>query len=278
MARFLFTYKRNFSALILSFCFLFFSGGLIYFMRQQKAILNQLKQPINIVEQTTKTPKPPSQLRWKSPLITNCHSADLRLRAHLLSMPLRIKQIKAHPTNFGLRLRKDLYSQRLNPNPTVIVLHETVYDLDSAVNTLLTPHPNDVDQVSYHTLVGRSGNIVQLVDPSFRAYGAGHSAFNGRWVFSNRNLSGSLNNFALHVSLETPRDGSRNLDVHSGYSPSQYDTLARVLADWMVRYKIPATSITTHRYVDLGGARADPRSFAWSELQKRLTALQLVCN
>ena len=247
-------------------------------MRQQKNIPDQLKQPINIVEQTTKTPKPPSQLRWKSPLITNCHSADLRLRAHLLSMPVRIKQIKAHPTNFGLRLRKDLYSQRLNPNPTVIVLHETVYDLDSAVNTLLTPHPSDVDQVSYHTLVGRSGNIVQLVDPSFRAYGAGHSAFNGRWVFSNRNLSGSLNNFALHVSLETPRDGSHNLDVHSGYSPSQYDSLARVLADWMVRYKIPATSITTHRYVDLGGARADPRSFAWSELQKRLTALQLVCN
>ena len=278
MARFLVTYKRNFSALILSFCFLFFSGGLIYFMRQQKNIPDQFKQPINIVEQTTKTPKPPLQLRWKSPLITNCHSADLRLRAHLLSMPVRIKQIKAHPTNFGLRLRKDLYSQRLNPNPTVIVLHETVYDLDSAVNTLLTPHPSDVDQVSYHTLVGRSGDIVQLVDPSFRAYGAGHSAFNGRWVFSNRNLSGSLNNFALHVSLETPRDGSHNLDVHSGYSPSQYDALARVLADWMVRYKIPATSITTHRYVDLGGARADPRSFAWSELQKRLTALQLVCN
>lgn len=278
MARFLVRYKRNFSALILSFCFLLFSGCLIYLMRQQKNILDQLKQPINIVEQSTKTPKPPSQLRWKSPLITNCHSADLTLRAHLLSMPLRIKQIKAHPTNFGLRLRKDLFSQRLNPNPTVIVLHETVYDLTSAVNTLLTPHPSDIDQVSYHTLVGRSGDIVQLVDPSFRAYGAGHSAFNSRWVFSNRDLSGSLNNFALHVSLETPGDGSHNLDVHSGYSPSQYDALARVLADWMVRYKIPATSITTHRYVDLGGARADPRSFAWSELQKRLTALQLVCK
>lgn len=278
MARFLFCYKRNFSALILGFCFLLSSLSFLYFMRQQKNVKTQLKQPINIVEQTLKTPKPPSQLQWESPLIINCHPADLRLRAHLLSMPLRIKQIKAHPTNFGLRLGKDLYSQRLNPNPTVIVLHETVYDLDSAVNTLLTPHTSDVDQVSYHTLVGRSGDIVQLVDPSFRAYGAGHSAFNGRWVFSNRNLSGSLNNFALHVSLETPRDGSNNLDVHSGYSPSQYDALARVLADWMVRYKVPATSITTHRYVDLGGARADPRSFAWSELQKRLTALQLVCN
>ena len=278
MARFLDRNNKKFSALTFSVSFLFLSGFLIYFMRHQKNIQNQLKQPIDLVEQTTKTPKAPTQVRWKSPLTTNCNSADLRLRTHLLSMPLRIKQIKAHPTNFGLRLRKDLFSQRLNPNPTVIVLHETVYDLTSAVNTLLTPHPSDIDQVSYHTLVGRSGDIIQLVDPSFRAYGAGHSAFNSRWVFSNRDLSGSLNNFALHVSLETPGDGSHNLDVHSGYSPSQYDALARVLADWMVRYKIPATSITTHRYVDLGGARADPRSFAWRELQKRLTALQLVCR
>ena len=278
MARFLDRNIKKNSALIISVSFLLLSGILIYFMRQQKNIQNQLKQPLNMVEQTAKTPKAPTQVRWKSPLSINCNSADLKLRSHLLSMPLRIKQIKAHPTNFGFRLRKDLYSQRLNPNPAVIVLHETVYDLTSAVNTLLTPHPSDIDQVSYHTLVGRSGEIVQLVDPSFRAYGAGHSAFNGRWVFSNRDLSGSLNNFALHVSLETPGDGSHDLDVHSGYSPSQYDSLARVLADWMVRYKIPPTSITTHRYVDLGGARADPRSFAWSELQKRLAALQLVCK
>jgi len=278
MARFLDRNIKKNSALIISVSFLLLSVILIYFMRQQKNIQNQLKQPLNMVEQTAKTPKAPTQVRWKSPLTINCNSADLKLRSHLLSMPLRIKQIKAHPTNFGFRLRKDLYSQRLNPNPAVIVLHETVYDLTSAVNTLLTPHPSDIDQVSYHTLVGRSGEIVQLVDPSFRAYGAGHSAFNGRWVFSNRDLSGSLNNFALHVSLETPGDGSHDLDVHSGYSPSQYDSLARVLADWMVRYKIPPTSITTHRYVDLGGARADPRSFAWSELQKRLAALQLVCK
>ena len=278
MARFLDRNIKKNSALIISVSFLLLSGILMYFMRQQKNIQNQLKQPLNMVEQTAKTPKAPTQVRWKSPLTINCNSADLKLRSHLLSMPLRIKQIKAHPTNFGFRLRKDLYSQRLNPNPAVIVLHETVYDLTSAVNTLLTPHPSDIDQVSYHTLVGRSGEIVQLVDPSFRAYGAGHSAFNGRWVFSNRDLSGSLNNFALHVSLETPGDGSHDLDVYSGYSPSQYDSLARVLADWMVRYKIPPTSITTHRYVDLGGARADPRSFAWSELQKRLAALQLVCK
>ena len=37
------------------------------------------------------------------------------------------------------------------------------------------------------------------------------------------------------------------------------------------------TAITTHRHVDLGNARSDPRSFDWQQLQTRLTALGLVC-
>ena len=49
------------------------------------------------------------------------------------------------------------------------------------------------------------------------------------------------------------------------------------LADWMVRYKIEPHAITTHRHVDLGNARSDPRSFDWQQLQTRLTALGLVC-
>ena len=37
-------------------------------------------------------------------------------------------------------------------------------------------------------------------------------------------------------------------------------------------------AITTHRHVDLGGARADPRSFSWSDLQNRLAALGRLCQ
>jgi N-acetyl-anhydromuramyl-L-alanine amidase AmpD len=177
-----------------------------------------------------------------------------------------------------LRLQKDLFNQQLDPTPSLIILHETVYDLESAVNTLLTPHPSDSDQVSYHTLVARNGEIIQLVQPELRAYGAGNSAFNGRWIFSNKDLSGSINNFALHVSLETPIDGSNDFESHGGYSSEQYDSLTRVLADWMVRYEIPADRITTHKFVDLGGERSDPRSFDWKQLQKRLGALDLICK
>jgi N-acetyl-anhydromuramyl-L-alanine amidase AmpD len=45
----------------------------------------------------------------------------------------------------------------------------------------------------------------------------------------------------------------------------------------MRRFNIPPEAITTHRHVDLGGARADPRSFDWSELEARLSALDLLC-
>jgi N-acetyl-anhydromuramyl-L-alanine amidase AmpD len=53
--------------------------------------------------------------------------------------------------------------------------------------------------------------------------------------------------------------------------------LAVVLADWMRRYRIPFEHITTHRHVDLGAERADPRSFDWSALQVRLAALGALC-
>jgi N-acetyl-anhydromuramyl-L-alanine amidase AmpD len=87
-----------------------------------------------------------------------------------------------------------------------------------------------------------------------------------------------VNNFALHVSLETPLDGEDNAPEHSGYTASQYDALALLLAQWMRRYGIPPERITTHAHVDLGGERADPRTFDWQALQQRLAALGLLCR
>ena len=228
-------------------------------------------------EQNALTPAPPSSRKWDSPLLKACPASDPALQQRLMAMPLQLRTIQADPSNYGERTMVDAHGQRIDPTPAVIVLHETVYSLGSAVNTFTTPHPNDNDQASYHTLVGQQGEIVQVVDPSKRAYGAGHSAFDGRWVFTSKHFSGSINNFALHVSLETPADGMGPGAGHSGYSKAQYDALSRVLADWLVRYHIEPRAITTHRHVDQGGARSDPRSFDWRELQKRLTAMGLVC-
>lgn len=231
--------------------------------------------------QRQRVPDPPAQAAWISPLRRQCHSGDPSLRQRLLTLqqtlPQRLERLRINPSNYAERLRRDAYGNPLDTTPSLVVLHETVYGLGSAINTFTTHHPQDADQVSYHLLIGEQGRVVETLDPSKRAFGAGYSAFRGRWVITNPAMAGSVNNFALHLSLETPLDGEDSEPGHSGYSTSQYDNLAVVLADWMRRYRIPFDAITTHRHVDLGLERADPRSFDWAALQRRLAALGALC-
>ncbi len=240
-----------------------------------------LQLPVPRPEQRSKAPAPPAQAVWVSPLQRQCRQGDRALTARLTTLqrqlPQRIETVRIDPSNYGERLSRDAYGNRLDTTPSLVVLHETVYGIGSAINTFTTHHPHDDDQVSYHLLIGEDGRVVQTLDPAKRAYGAGYSAFKGRWDVTNPSISGSVNNFALHISLETPLDGEDADPSHSGYSSLQYDALAVVLADWMRRYRIPLDHITTHRHVDLGLARADPRSFSWPALQVRLAALGALC-
>ncbi|MGP1384188.1 MAG: peptidoglycan recognition protein family protein [Thainema sp.] len=166
----------------------------------------------------------------------------------------------ADPTNYGERYATDAYG---NPvyNDFIVVLHETVGSADSAINTFRTPHPRDEDQVSYHTLIRRDGTVVYTVPPEKRAFGAGNSVFDGpngsETVVTNLEFPGSVNNFAYHISLESPSDGRGNSRTHSGYTDNQYRSLA-----WLVAQStVPDYRITTHRDVDRSGSRLDPRSF-----------------
>ena len=231
--------------------------------------------------ESTKQPLPPRAISWSSPLSKQCSGFDSKLKNRLEAQQRTLKDrrvsVATDPTNYGERFRINPWGAALNPDPRVVVLHETVYSLQSAVNTFLTPHPRDADQVSYHTLIGLDGKIVDLVDPLNRAYGAGYSAFLGEWAVTNPKIRGSVNNFALHLSLETPGNGANSRSSHSGYSPAQYDSLALVLSDWISRFGFTPAAITTHRHVDLGGERGDPRSFDWDELQTRLAALDALC-
>ena len=229
----------------------------------------------------TTTAPPPARVAWQSPLREQCTAPQTVQRQHLLSRLNELRtaprQVSIDPTNFGERFNRDAFGNPLDPTPRLVVLHETVYSLESAISTFRTPHPRDEDQVSYHALVGRDGEVVFLLDPRKRAFGAGNSAFRGQWAITNPKVGGSVNNFALHVSLESPRDGEGGGLHHSGYTSAQYDGLAALLALWMQAFPIPADQITTHRAIDLGGERADPRSFDWSALQTRLGQLGLLC-
>ena len=223
----------------------------------------------------------PVSRSWTSPLARQCTGIDQALRLRLDKLrrsgdSWRTK-VPIHPTNYGKRFSEDTNGAPLDSSPRVVVMHETVYSLTSAINTFQTPHPRDEDQVSYHTLVGLDGKVVDVVHPLNRAYGAGNSAFLGEWAVTNPRLMGSLNNFALHVSLETPESGANDASQHTGYTSRQYDALAIVLSDWIKRFKLSPAAITTHRHVDLGGERSDPRSFNWASLQYRLAALGDLC-
>ncbi|MFM1811094.1 MAG: hypothetical protein RLZZ336_32 [Cyanobacteriota bacterium] len=257
-------------------------GALAWLSRQQRFSAADSAPSPPAAPTAAQAPPAPPQEPWRSPLDRRCQSGDAALRQQLLQRwrQLRANQVTVaiHPTNFGERFRRDAFGRPLDPKPRLIVLHETVYGIGSAINTFVTPHPRDDDQVSYHALIGQDGTVVQVLDPDKRAFGAGHSAFNGSWVITNRAVSGSVNNFALHVSLETPLDGEDADADHSGYTAAQYDGLAALLADWMLRFRIPYQNITTHQYVDLGGERSDPRSFDWQALEQRLHALGLLCG
>jgi hypothetical protein len=75
-------------------------------------------------------------------------------------------------------------------------------------------------------------------------------------------LQPSVNNFAYHVSLETPPDAwDKNVPSHSGYTDKQYKSLA-----WLVAQSdVPDERITTHRAVDRSGQRIDPVSFDFDQ-------------
>jgi hypothetical protein len=166
----------------------------------------------------------------------------------------------ANFSNFGDRFWLDVNGKPANLRP-IVVLHETVGSASSAINLFLNYNPNDADQASYHTLIQQDGTVVYLVPPDKRAFGAGNSIFMGanglETVQTKANFPPSVNNFAYHVSLETPPDGNHNGYTHSGYTERQYQSLA-----WLVsKTGVDPTRITTHKAVDRSQSRLDPRSF-----------------
>lgn len=166
----------------------------------------------------------------------------------------------ADATNYGNRYLQDAFGQPVH-NGLLVVLHETVISANAAVQLFQTPHPKDEDQASYHALINAAGTIIYLVPPNKRAFGAGNSVFMGtngaESVQTNPKLTSSVNNFAYHISLETPLDGENDNNAHSGYTEAQYQSLA-----WLVNQTgVKDERITTHYAVDRTSKRKDPRSF-----------------
>ncbi|TAF05509.1 MAG: N-acetylmuramoyl-L-alanine amidase [Nostocales cyanobacterium] len=184
-----------------------------------------------------------------------------------------------NPSNYGERYPKDVNGVIVNNQP-IIVLHETTNSASSAVNFFQTNNVDEDVQASYHVLIALDGMVIYLVPPDKRAFGAGNSVFNGangvETVQTNPNLPPSVNNFAYHVSLETPADawGKRNIKEHSGYTEAQYNSLAWLIA----QSQVPDDRITTHRAVDVAAGKVDPLSFDFDKFFNKLHTFRELKN
>lgn len=218
-------------------------GAIAQLSPELQAGIRSDKKPIALEEVSPHTPQIPS----------------LHTLANVSFVP-REEVAPADPSNYGERFLTDAYGNPVYNDP-IVVLHETVGSAQSAINTFQAYHPQDADQRSYHALIRRDGTVVYIVPPEYRAFGAGNSVFDGphgpEAVVTNPNFPPSVNNFAYHVSLESPSDGRGNQSQHSGYTRAQYESIAWVTA----RTGVPEDRITTHRAVDRSGTRRDPRSF-----------------
>ena len=136
----------------------------------------------------------------------------------------------------------------------IIVLHET---LSTAADTIAAIQ-NPSNTFSYHVVITRLGELVYLVPANQLARGAANSAFNGEQV------NNSVDSFAYHIALESPLDVVESEDSHSGYTESQYMSLA-----WLCsKTGIDLNRITTHKEVDLAKVSKDPRSFNRVKFEK----------
>ncbi len=216
----------------------------------------------------------PQQSRNSQSLVAlqNLPLNRFRVTAGQTRGPVAEQSIVAHHTNFGWRFLTDWKGRSALYEP-IVVLHETVGSFESAMNVFSSNHPDDDDQVSYHAVIRESGDIVYVVPPEYRAYGAGdsvfvNSAYQEETVQTKPQSPPSVNNFAYHISLVTPEEGQNDEQTHAGYTKNQYEALA-----WLVsKTGIPDDRITTHKLVDRSGTRIDPRSFDSTYFLSRLHA------
>jgi hypothetical protein len=208
-------------------------------------------------------------------------SDEIRSCRKVLALPP--EQIAlADSTNYGKRARLDSVGRKIPYLPQLIILHETVISVSETINFFRTPHPLDDDQASYHLLIDSDGRLIRIVPDLSRAYGAGMSSFGDFRVRTRVKSVGSVNNIALHISLETPLSGRGptvdSASSHAGYSQSQYRTVAAQVLLWQALYGIPMSRVTTHAAVDRSHSRYDPRSFRWDAFDREHQAAANACD
>ena len=153
------------------------------------------------------------------------------------------------PNPFNSPLATWQASENFDPRkPQLIIIHHTnMGSLAEALHTLQTANP--FGRVSAHYLIGRNGEILQLVADNQRAWHAGVARWAGRT---------DLNSASIGIELDN--DGS------TPFTNAQIAALISLLKDLTTRLGIEPHQIWGHS--DIAPARKDDpnKYFPWAEL------------
>lgn len=108
-------------------------------------------------------------------------------------MRIENHRLVADSESISVEYLADAYHRKLTGAPLIGVIHYTV-GLGHRNVAAYMRHP-DLEFISAHLLIARSGHIVQMVPFDHVAYHAGKSTYRGRH---------SCNNFTLGIELENP--------------------------------------------------------------------------
>jgi hypothetical protein len=133
----------------------------------------------------------------------------------ILKMEVTSKWIPAHSTNYA--------TSRGGKTPTIIVLH---YTAESNYKSAVSWFQNPKSKVSAHYVVGREGELVQMVREEHKAFHARHT-----------------NSYS--IGIECAAAAGEKL------TPPQEKVLIGLLKDVMARWNIPKSKITGHRFVGI---------------------------
>ena len=131
--------------------------------------------------------------------------------------------------------------------PILVVLHATEQEsVQRSLDTLRTR--NRGGRVSAHYLIGRDGELFQLVAEDQRAWHAGA----GRW--------GTITDInSASIGIELDNDGAP-------FPPAQIDSLLQLLVDLRDRLSIPPRQIVAHGEVAPTRKRDPGPQFPWKQL------------
>lgn len=139
--------------------------------------------------------------------------------------------------NFGIR------------KPNFVIIHHTAQNsLQQTINTFIVKGKSEV---SSHYVVGKDGEVVQMVNDYLRANHAGV----GKW-----GNTSDLNSSSIGIELDN--------GINQSFTDAQIKSLIALLDALKKRYNIPTANFIGH--ADIAPRRKnDPKNFPWKVLAKQ---------